>query len=72
MTLARLLGFDLCPRLKELKQRQFYVPRGFTIPEELRAITIATVNIETIEAQWDALVRVAASVHAGHASAVHM
>ena len=72
MTLARLLGFDLCPRLKELKQRQFYVPRGFTIPQELRAITIATVNIETIEAQWDALVRVAASVHAGHASAVHM
>jgi TnpA family transposase len=28
MALARLPGFDLCPRLKDLKQRQLYVPRG--------------------------------------------
>jgi TnpA family transposase len=28
MALARLLGFDLCPRLKELKQRHLFVPRG--------------------------------------------
>ena len=34
MALARLLGFDLCPRLKELKQRQLYVPRGMAIPAE--------------------------------------
>jgi hypothetical protein len=26
MTLARLLGFDLCPRLKELKQRHLFFP----------------------------------------------
>src|SRR3546814_9033844 len=34
MALARLLGFDLCPRLKELKQRHLYVPRGTIIPPE--------------------------------------
>src|SRR3546814_5130130 len=27
MSHARLLGFDLCPRLKELKQRHLFVPR---------------------------------------------
>jgi len=32
MALARLLGFDLCPRLKDLKQRQMFVPRGMGVP----------------------------------------
>jgi hypothetical protein len=32
MALARLLGFDLCPRLKELKQRHLFVPRGMKVP----------------------------------------
>ena len=36
--LARLLGFDLCPRLKELKQRRLYVLRGTDIPEVIRPI----------------------------------
>ena len=40
MALARLLGFDLCPRLKEFKQRRFYVPSDFTILEELRVFCI--------------------------------
>jgi TnpA family transposase len=28
MALARLLGFDLCPRLKALKDRHLFLPRG--------------------------------------------
>jgi TnpA family transposase len=32
---ARLLGFDLCPRLKELKQRHLFVPRGTKVPAEI-------------------------------------
>ena len=72
MALARLLGFDLCPRLKEFKQRRFYVPSDFTILEELRAVTIANVNLGAIIAHWDALVHATASVHSGHGSAVHM
>ena len=70
MMLARLLGFDLCPRLKELKQRQHYVPRGTHIPEVIKPICIANANIELIEAHWDQLVHLTASVHTGHASAV--
>ena len=70
MALARLLGFDLCPRLKELKQRQLYVPRGFAIPEEIRAITVANSDVELIEKHWDELVHLTASVSTGHSSAV--
>ena len=36
MALARLLGFDLCPRLKELKQRHLFVPRGAKMPGDPR------------------------------------
>ena len=38
MALSRLLGFDLCPRLKELKQRHLFVPRGMKIPGEIAAV----------------------------------
>jgi TnpA family transposase len=70
MALARLLGFDLCPRLKELKQRQLYVPRGMAIPAEIAAVCVANIDTALIESHWDALVHLAASVMSGHASAV--
>jgi len=70
MCLAWLLGFDLCPRLSELKQRRFYVPRGFTVPRELVAVCKATVNLKDIEASWENLVHLAASVLSGHSSAI--
>ena len=70
MALARLLGFDLCPRLKELKQRQLYVPRGTVIPAEIAAVCEATVDTALIEKHWDTLVHLAASVMSGNASAV--
>ena len=70
MALARLLGFDLCPRLRELKQRRLFLPRGMTVPEELAAVCEAGIDTALIEAQWDTLVHLAASVSSGHASAV--
>ncbi|MBK5207357.1 MAG: Tn3 family transposase [Polaromonas sp.] len=70
MALARLLGFDLCPRLKELKQRHLYVPRGTVIPPEIAAVCEANVDTALIEKHWDALVHLAASVMSGNASAV--
>lgn len=70
MALARLLGFDLCPRLKELKQRHFFVPRGTKVPEEIKAVCEANIDIALIEKHWDSLVHLAASVMSGHASAV--
>ncbi|MEI8171753.1 MAG: Tn3 family transposase, partial [Rhodoferax sp.] len=70
MALARLLGFDLCPRLKELKQRHLFVPRGTKVPEEIKSVCEANVDTDLIEKHWDSLVHLAASVMSGHASAV--
>ena len=70
MALARLLGFDLCPRLKELKQRRLYMPRGMAIPTEIASVCVANVDTALIAAHWDALVHLTASVMSGHASAV--
>ncbi len=70
MALARLLGFDLCPRLRELKQRHLFVPRGMKVPVEIAAVCEAGIDITLIEAHWDSLVHLAASVSSGHASAV--
>jgi TnpA family transposase len=72
MALAKLLGFDLCPRLKALKDRHLFVPRGTEIPEKLRPICHATIDVSKIAAQWDAIVHLVASVHSGHTSAVSM
>ena len=70
MMLARLLGFDLCPRLKELKQRHLFLPRGMVIPAEIAAVCEANINTDLIEKHWDTLVHLAASVMSGNASAV--
>jgi TnpA family transposase len=66
MALAKLLGFDLCPRLKALKDRHLFLPRGTAIPESVREICSASVDLERIT------VHLIASVHAGHTSAVYV
>jgi TnpA family transposase len=45
MALAKLLGFDLCPRLKELKDRRLFLPRGSAIAEKVQEICSATVGL---------------------------
>jgi TnpA family transposase len=70
MALARLLGFDLCPRLRELKQRRLFLPRGTVVPDELANVCSATLATTAIETHWDSLVNLTASVLSGHASAV--
>ena len=70
MMLARLVGFDLCPRLRELRQRHLCLPRGMTVPAEIAYVCETTVDIALIERHWDTLVNLAASVMTGNASAV--
>src|SRR4030095_16189902 len=70
MSLSRLLGFDLCPRLSHLRDRRLHVPRHHDVPSELAAVTDADVRLSLIECAWDELVRIAASVQSGQCTAV--
>jgi TnpA family transposase len=72
MALAKLLGFDLCPRLKALKDRHLFPPRGTAIRASVHEICSATVDLERIRSHWDETVHLVASVHSGHTSAVHV
>ncbi len=69
MLIAKLLGFDLCPRLSGMNDRRLHVPRGTTIPPALASIVRQDVSTAAIVAHWDQLLRVAASVEEGWRSA---
>lgn len=68
--LARILGFDLCPRLSHLRDRRLHDPQRHILPAELIAVTDRDVRMYLIESIWDELVRVAASVQTGQCTAV--
>ena len=70
MGLAKLLGFDLCPRLKSFRDRRLHVPRGFAVPDELKAACLTDISLSTIEAGWGDLCGVADAVASGRLSAV--
>ena len=70
MALARGVGLDLCPRLKELSDRHLFLPRGSEIPENLKAICHATLDPAKAARHWDAMAHLFASVHSGHSSAI--
>ncbi len=65
MAVAKLLGFDLCPRLRDLAERKLYLPVRFTVPENIERITLQRVSLKAIRAGWDDLMRVIASVRIG-------
>jgi TnpA family transposase len=70
MTLACGVGLDLCPRLKELRDRRLFVPRGGEIAENLKGICRPKIDPAEAARQWDAMVHIFASVHIGHSSAI--
>jgi TnpA family transposase len=67
MTLAKITGFDLCPRIAKLKKRKLYLPKGFTnIPDILKPIVASEpVSRQTITRGWDGLMRLGTSVKKG-------
>lgn len=72
MASSRVLGFDLCPRLKALKERHLFLPRGSEAPEILKSICSANLDLSKTTAQWDEFVRLAASIDSGYSSAVNV
>ncbi|MDZ5454945.1 Tn3 family transposase [Azohydromonas lata] len=69
MGVAKLLGFDLCPRLRNLAERKLFLPHPFSIPEELESVVDRRVSLRAIERGWDELLRLAASIRTGRVSA---
>jgi TnpA family transposase len=69
MGVSKLLGFDLCPRLRDLVERKLFLPHPFSIPEELESVIDRRVSLRAIERGWDELLRLAASIRTGRVSA---
>lgn len=70
MGTAKGLGFDLCPRLKNLRERRLYVPAGIKVPDILEPVVDRDVSLRAIDSGWDGFVRVLASIEDGSTSAV--
>jgi len=69
MTVAKLLGFDLCPQLRNLSERRLFLPRGTKVPGNLELAAVCDVSERTIVKGWDELLRLIASIRMGRVSA---
>lgn len=65
MAVAKLLGFDLCPRLRDLAERKLYLPAGFAVPENIERVTVKRLSRRAIREGWDELLRLIASIRMG-------
>lgn len=70
MAISKLLGFDLCPRLSHLRDRRLHIPREVSVPAVLQPVIDPDVSLSQVEASWDQLIRVTASIEGGWTSAV--
>jgi TnpA family transposase len=69
MALAKLVGFDLCPRLARLRRRKLYLPKGLEVPPTLQPVVAETVSRRAIGRGWDGLLRLVTSIRHGWCSA---
>ena len=69
MAMAKVVGFDLCPRLAGLKDRKLYVPRRFSVPAQLTELGSPTIRMADIHEGSDDFLRLASSVKSGRCSA---
>lgn len=72
MAIAKLSGFDLCPRLRDMSERALYLPRAIDTPEGLGSVVVHDVSLRAIRKHWDELLRVVASILSGRVSATVM
>ena len=70
MAISHGLGFDLCPRLRNLRERRLTVPRDMAVPDNISSVVDQTLNLDFVRSHWDDLVRVLASINNGTVSAV--
>ena len=61
------LGFDLCPRLRDLSERKLYLPAKFEVPQSIERVTVKRVSLKA-RTGWDELLRIVASIRLGRIS----
>jgi hypothetical protein len=47
-SIGKLCGLDLCPHIKSAHDRRLHVPRGFAVPEALKALCIPDISMPEI------------------------
>jgi TnpA family transposase len=72
MAFAHGSGLDLCPRLKALKDRHLFLPRGCEVPQILKPICQASLDFSQVPEHWDRWVHLIASAYSGHTSAINV
>lgn len=72
MGVAKLSKFDLCPRLRSMRDRKLHVPRGFSVPASIASQTVRDVSIQIIRENWPSLLRVAATIDEGWTSTTQL
>jgi len=70
MAVSHGAGFDMCPRLKALKDRHLFLPRACEVPDILKSICEANLDFDQVLMYWDKWVHLIAAVYSGHTSAV--
>lgn len=70
--IAKLSGFDLCPRLHGMREQWLHVPRGWPEIPELEPILKRDINLDDIHAEYDNLTRIAGSIVEGYTSATYL
>jgi TnpA family transposase len=69
---AKLLGFDLCPRLRSMRDRKLHLPRSVEVPESIALQAVQDVSLRAIHEHWSSLLRVAATIEEGWSSATQL
>lgn len=69
MCVAKMLGFDLLPRLSHLRERTLYVAPRVEVPPALERAISRDVSMRKIRRGYDGLLRLVASIHSGKISA---
>ena len=67
--LMHLLGFRFAPRLRDLGETRLYVPKQSPAYTALKPMIGGTLQIKSIRAQWDEILRLATSIKQGTVTA---
>ena len=70
MAVAKLLGFDLCPCLADIKHRKLHAFKGYVVPGVLDPVVACNLELSVMEGVLDEMMRIAASILSGQCSAV--